>query len=90
MVNASLSLRYRNSSNDAKEPQLTDRILAVSLAGKLPLEVVSQNSPSLPPPFPLNPRNVLLHYSKYLLDHERTEILDYEHVYYIDTRYPKL
>jgi dual specificity tyrosine-phosphorylation-regulated kinase 2/3/4 len=44
MPNGSCSLRYRNSSNDTKEPQLTDRILAVSLAGKLPLEVVSQNS----------------------------------------------
>lgn len=77
MLNGSCSLRYRNSSNDAKEPLLTDRILAVSLAGKLPLEVVSHN-PSKPPAFPLNPRNVLLNYSKYLLDHERTEILDYE------------
>jgi hypothetical protein len=44
MQNGSCSLRYRNSSNDTKEPQLTDRILAVSLASKLPLEVVSQNS----------------------------------------------
>jgi hypothetical protein len=44
MANGSCSLRYRNSSNDTKEPQLTDRILAVSLAGKLPLDVVSQNS----------------------------------------------
>ena len=31
-----------------------------------------------------------MHYSKYLLDYEKTEILDYEQVYYINTRYPKL
>ena len=78
-MNGSCSLRYRNSSNEigtSRDAIISDRILAVSLASKLPLEVNShQNGP---PSFPLNPRNVLVHYSKYLLDHERTEILEYD------------
>ena len=62
--------------------------MAVSYASKLPLEVSAHQY--VPPTFPLNPRSVLLHYSKFLIDHERTEILEYDQIYYIDTRYPKL
>ncbi len=77
-------LRYRNSSNEG-----SNQLVASSIVGKLPLpiqEVVS----NVPPSFPLHPRAVLLHYAKFLLDYERTEILDYDTIYYIDTKHPKL
>jgi hypothetical protein len=38
----------------------------------------------------MQPRVVLLNFAKYLLDYEKTEILDYDLVYYINTSYPKL
>lgn len=35
--------------------------------------------------FPMDPRECLVHFHKYLLDYEKTEILDYDTVYYINT-----
>lgn len=34
--------------------------------------------------FPMQPRDAVLHLSKYLLDYEKTEILDYDFVYYLN------
>lgn len=34
--------------------------------------------------FPMEPRDVVMHLSKYLLDYEKTEILEYDQVYYLN------
>ena len=33
--------------------------------------------------FPMEPRDVVMHLSKYLLDYEKTEILEYDQVFYL-------
>jgi dual specificity tyrosine-phosphorylation-regulated kinase 2/3/4 len=32
----------------------------------------------------MEPRNVILHLSKYLMDFEKSEIMDYEYIYFIN------
>lgn len=39
--------------------------------------------------FPMDPRSILINYSKYLLDIEKTEILDYETIYFFDLQQRK-
>jgi dual specificity tyrosine-phosphorylation-regulated kinase 2/3/4 len=34
--------------------------------------------------FPMEPRSAMMHLSKYLLDYEKTEILEYDTVYFIN------
>lgn len=38
-----------------------------------------------PPTFPMDARETLVHFSKYLLEFEKTEILEIDTIYYINT-----
>lgn len=37
------------------------------------------------PSFPMDARETLVHFAKYLLDCEKTEILDFDTIYYLNT-----
>ncbi len=52
----------------------------------LAAEVANQtiDEPKFKIEFPMSPRDVLMHLSKYLLDYEKKEILEYETIYYLN------
>jgi len=48
------------------------------------MSISSIDDPKRSSPFPVEPRVVLVTYGKYLLEYEKSEILEYDTVYYLN------
>lgn len=80
-----------SSGGVGEASQTTERILAMSnqltstgtTTGVTATGLVPLSKDKLPG-FPMTPRAAILHYSRYLSEFEKTEILEYDQIYYLN------